>query len=109
MLNISRFYLVLATVSSALVPIVHSYTSYANDFVDPNLILSKSFSPITIDAQKTIISWADELSTQGPWSTPHMKLAHWLKILISSISTGVVYKNYTPPSGNKHDYASLAP
>ncbi|KAK7679627.1 hypothetical protein QCA50_017339 [Cerrena zonata] len=89
MAGVSRLALVAATFYLTIAPTVYSYTSYANDFVDPTLILSNSFSPTTIDAQQTIISWADELLAQGPWS--------------------VVYKNYTPPTGNKHDYASLAP
>lgn len=61
--------LAAATFYLTILPGVHSYTSYSNDFVDPTLILSKSFPPTTIDAQQTIISWADELLAQGPWST----------------------------------------
>ncbi|CAL1703088.1 unnamed protein product [Somion occarium] len=73
----------------SLAPAVHSFASYANDFVDPSKILSKTFPPTTIDSQQAIVSWANELATIGPWS--------------------VVQKSYTPPTGNKHDYASFAP
>lgn len=68
MAGVSQLAFVAATFYLTIAPTVYSYTSYANDFVDPTLILSKSFSPTTIDAQQTIISWADELLAQGPWS-----------------------------------------
>lgn len=68
---------------------VVSYESYDNDFVDPNYILSKSFNISTSGAQQTIVSWADELAAQGPWS--------------------VMNKTVDPPTGNKHDYMSWAP
>ncbi|TBU38981.1 chondroitin AC/alginate lyase [Dichomitus squalens] len=68
---------------------VLSFTSYANDFIDPKLILSKDFSNVTVDAQATILAWADELAAEGPWS--------------------VMNKTYAAPSGNKHDYMSWAP
>ncbi|KAM5536812.1 hypothetical protein V8D89_009530 [Ganoderma adspersum] len=68
---------------------VLSFTSYANEFVDPDLILAKNFRNTTVEAQKTILEWADELAAEGPWS--------------------VTNKTYTAPSGNKHDYMSWAP
>ncbi|KAH9947891.1 chondroitin AC/alginate lyase [Amylocystis lapponica] len=64
-------------------------TSYANDFVDPRYVLSRTFSPNTVEAQKTIVLWADQLAAKGPWS--------------------VMNKPITPPSGNKHDYMSWSP
>lgn len=42
-------------------------TSYANDFIDPQYVLSKDFSNTTIEAQDTITSWARVLAAQGPW------------------------------------------
>lgn len=57
-------------------PIVHSFTSYANDFVDPQYILSKAFPWDTIEAQQTIIAWANESASYGPWSMWLLSLAH---------------------------------
>ncbi|RPD61570.1 chondroitin AC/alginate lyase [Lentinus tigrinus ALCF2SS1-7] len=75
---------------SQLAP-VHAVTvtNYANDFIDPQYVLSKDFSNITVEAQDTIISWAQTMAAQGPWS--------------------VMNKTYAPPTGNKHDYMSWAP
>ncbi len=42
-------------------------TSYANDFVDPKYVLAKDFTNFTIEAQDTIVAWAEELAAQGPW------------------------------------------
>ncbi|KAI0634347.1 chondroitin AC/alginate lyase [Trametes polyzona] len=68
---------------------VRSLTSYANDFVDPSLILGRDFSNVTVEAQATIFEWANELAKEGPWT--------------------VMNKSVTPPSGDKHDYMSWAP
>ncbi|KAI0827307.1 chondroitin AC/alginate lyase [Trametes gibbosa] len=68
---------------------VHSLTSYANDFVDPSLVLARNFSNVTIEAQATIYQWAQDLAREGPWT--------------------VTNKSVTPPSGDKHDYMSWAP
>ncbi|KAH9851065.1 chondroitin AC/alginate lyase [Lenzites betulinus] len=68
---------------------VHSLTSYANDFVDPSLILARNFSNVTVEAQATIVQWAQSLASEGPWT--------------------VTNKSVTPPSGDKHDYMSWAP
>ncbi|KAI0042157.1 chondroitin AC/alginate lyase [Auriscalpium vulgare] len=67
------------------------YTAYANDFVDPNYALSKSFNETTAVAQQTIVQWATLLNTQGPWAVTTSK---------NSISA---------PSGDPHDYLSWAP
>jgi len=64
-------------------------TSYANVFVDPDYIVARQFPPNTLAAQKTIVSWAQELAAEGPWT--------------------VMSKNVTSPSGDKHDYLSWAP
>ena len=42
--------------------------SYANVFVDPNFIVARQFANNTRAAQQTIVSWAQELAAQGPWS-----------------------------------------
>ncbi|KAF8909717.1 alginate lyase-domain-containing protein [Gymnopilus junonius] len=64
-------------------------TAYANDWVDPDYILAKNFGPHTARSQAQIILWAHKLAIGGPWS--------------------VMNKTFTPPSGNNHDYMSLAP
>ncbi|KDR76943.1 hypothetical protein GALMADRAFT_119999 [Galerina marginata CBS 339.88] len=64
-------------------------TAYANDFVDPDYILAKNFSAQTGRAQATVVSWAKELASSGPWS--------------------VTNKPFAPASGDKHDYLSWAP
>lgn len=50
------------------ISIAHALTSYANDFVDPDLILNGNFGPTTMGAQRTIVQWAQELDAKGPWS-----------------------------------------
>ncbi|KAK0205589.1 chondroitin AC/alginate lyase [Desarmillaria ectypa] len=69
--------------------LVEAFTSYPNDFVDPDYILSGNFPPNTGDAQKMITQWALELASKGPWS--------------------VMNKTVVPPSGDMHDYRSWAP
>ncbi|KAF9045369.1 chondroitin AC/alginate lyase [Panaeolus papilionaceus] len=73
----------------ALASRVVAQTAYANDFVDPDFILEKKYGPNTAQAQNTIISWANSLASNGPWT--------------------VMSKNGVPPSGTKHDYMSWAP
>ncbi|KAJ7130403.1 alginate lyase-domain-containing protein [Mycena epipterygia] len=65
------------------------FTNYANDFVDPNYIVGKNYPNTTGGAQASIVSWAEYLSSSGPWS--------------------VTNKPITAPSGNKQDYMSWAP
>ncbi|KAF7324946.1 Chondroitin AC/alginate lyase [Mycena kentingensis (nom. inval.)] len=64
------------------------FTSYANDFIDPNLLPSQYGSNMK-GAQDTVIAWAEEMSSHGPWS--------------------VTFKPVVAPSGDKHDYMSWAP
>ncbi|KAI0752836.1 chondroitin AC/alginate lyase, partial [Daedaleopsis nitida] len=78
-----------ATLLLAQATRVRSSTSYANDFLDPNAILARDFSNITIDAQDTIIAWAEDLAAEGPWS--------------------VTNKSFAAPTGSKQDYMSWAP
>ena len=60
---------VLLLALGALPTTIHSLTSYANDFIDPNYILGNKFPPNTAIAQKTIVKWADQYAALGPWST----------------------------------------
>ena len=64
--NLARGALLL--VLGVLPTAVHSLTSYANDFVDPDYIVGKQFPANTVIAQKTIVQWADQYATLGPWS-----------------------------------------
>ncbi|EAU83852.2 hypothetical protein CC1G_09521 [Coprinopsis cinerea okayama7 len=64
-------------------------TSYANEFIDPDLILAGDFANNTAAAQRMIRNWASKWASEGPWS--------------------VMLKDATPPSGTKHDYMSWAP
>ncbi|EIN14695.1 chondroitin AC/alginate lyase [Punctularia strigosozonata HHB-11173 SS5] len=73
----------------AAVPTVLSLTSYANDFIDPSYVVSKSFNSTTAEAQESIVEWAIQLAEFGPWS--------------------VLNKSVIAPSGDKHDYMSWAP
>lgn len=45
-------------------------TAYANDFIDPDYILSKNFGDNTWRARDSIQTWAKTLASQGPWSEP---------------------------------------
>lgn len=47
---------------------VRAFTSYPNDFVDPNYMLSRGYPGNTGGAQFSILKWADFLAAQGPWS-----------------------------------------
>ena len=69
--TLSKLHLACGTlllVLGALPAAVHSLTSYANDFVDPDYIAGKNFPTNTVIAQKIIVQWADEYATLGPWS-----------------------------------------
>ncbi|EJD51798.1 chondroitin AC/alginate lyase [Auricularia subglabra TFB-10046 SS5] len=69
----------------------NNFLSYDNEFVPPSYTLSKPWEKDnnTLDAAQSIVTWADTLFTQGPWS--------------------VTYKPFPAPTGDKHDYMSWAP
>ncbi|KZV91347.1 chondroitin AC/alginate lyase [Exidia glandulosa HHB12029] len=69
----------------------NTFISYDNEFVAPEIILSKPWTKNnnTLDAAESIVSWADTLGKQGPWS--------------------VTFKPFTAPTKDKHDYLSWAP
>ncbi|KAG6336648.1 hypothetical protein ID866_2429 [Astraeus odoratus] len=69
--------------------LAQAFTSYPNDFVDPNYMLSKKYPANTGGAQFAILKWADFLAAQGPWT--------------------VIDKPVVPPSGDLHDYMSWSP
>lgn len=59
---------------SACTSQVCGQTSYANDFVDPNYVIAGNFTNNTEAAQQTIVTWANELASQGPWCTKQYSL-----------------------------------
>ena len=61
--------LLLACVSLFYTSIAaQGFTSYANDFFDPSIVVQQSATNSTrVLAQDTIIQWAEDLSAQGPW------------------------------------------
>ena len=60
-------FLSIATVASIFSTAV-AQTAYANDWVDPDYILSRNFGPHTARSQAQIILWAHKLAIGGPWS-----------------------------------------
>ena len=60
-----RSYAIVLALSTAS---AHAFTNYANDFIDPAIILG-DHSNVTVEAQATIIQWAEALAEEGPWST----------------------------------------
>lgn len=66
----------------------NTFTGYANEFVDPTHAAGQYASNLR-GAQDTIVAWANEMNSYGPWS--------------------VTNKPVVAPSGNKHDYMSWAP
>ncbi|KAJ7178231.1 chondroitin AC/alginate lyase [Mycena filopes] len=83
-------FLLLTTLLIALRPTLATnvFTCYANDFVDPAHTL-RQYPENLAGAQDTIVAWANEMNSYGPWS--------------------VTDKPVVAPSGNKHDYMSWAP
>ena len=72
MLRLSTFLFLLVSIPTFVLAQTrnNSYIAglYSNDFVDPDWFLSRNFSQSTLGAQQTIVRWADQLNTQGPWS-----------------------------------------
>ena len=58
----------LLLILGVLTTAVHSLTSYANDFVDPDYIVGMNFPTNTVIAHKFIVRWADQYAALGPWS-----------------------------------------
>ncbi|KAJ7883727.1 chondroitin AC/alginate lyase [Mycena olivaceomarginata] len=65
------------------------FTQYAVDFPDPNYVTAGQFGAKFGGAEATIVAWADEMASYGPWS--------------------VTNKPVVAPSGDKHDYMSWPP
>ncbi|KAJ6467560.1 chondroitin AC/alginate lyase [Mycena vitilis] len=81
-------FFVLISVSHAALA-TNAFVQYAVDFPDPNSIVDGTFGARFAGAKATIVEWAEQMASFGPWS--------------------VTDKPVTAPSGNKHDYMSWAP
>ncbi|KAK7042641.1 chondroitin AC/alginate lyase [Favolaschia claudopus] len=79
---------VLGFAQFQLAAAANPFTCYANDFVAPDRTVAPYASKLA-GAQDTIVAWADEMASYGPWS--------------------VTYKPVVAPSKDKHDYMSWAP
>ncbi|KAJ7846716.1 chondroitin AC/alginate lyase [Mycena olivaceomarginata] len=79
---------VLLSVSRAALA-TNPFTQYAVDFPDPNFVAAGNFGANFAGAEATIVAWAEEMASHGPWS--------------------VTSKPVVAPSGDKHDYMSWAP
>ncbi|KAJ7184838.1 chondroitin AC/alginate lyase [Mycena filopes] len=79
---------IILSISQATVA-ANPFTQYAVDFPDPNAIAAGNFPSNLAGAQATIISWAEQMASFGPWT--------------------VTNKPVVAPSGDKHDYMSWAP
>lgn len=44
------------------------FTCYANDFVDPTIAAAGQYASNLGGAQDTIVAWANEMNSYGPWS-----------------------------------------
>lgn len=81
--------LILLAVAILPTTVLSKVPSYDNAFVNATYLFQKQFPKNTASAQKSIIAYADEIATEGPWS--------------------VMDKAVTPPNGDKHTYMSWAP
>lgn len=85
-LRLVASFLVVSTFAPRL---AQAFTSYPNDFVNPDYMLSRHYPGNTGGAQFSVLKWADYLAAQGPWT--------------------VIDKPVVPPSGDLHDYMSWSP
>jgi hypothetical protein len=69
--SLSRAFLSLVVVLSTAGPILatNPFTQYAVDFPDPNFVAAGQFPSNLGGAQDTIVAWATEMASHGPWST----------------------------------------
>lgn len=58
----------LLALSSFFPHLALAFTSYPDDFVNPNYVLARRYPGNTGGAQFSILKWADFLAPQGPWS-----------------------------------------
>ncbi|KAF8192373.1 alginate lyase-domain-containing protein [Mycena galopus ATCC 62051] len=65
------------------------FVQYAVDFPDPTFVTTEQFGSRFAGAEATIVAWAEEMASHGPWS--------------------VTNKPVVAPSNDVHDYMSWAP
>ncbi|KAF7358858.1 Chondroitin AC/alginate lyase [Mycena sanguinolenta] len=65
------------------------FVQYAVDFPDPTFVTTEQFGARFAGAEATIVAWADEMASHGPWT--------------------VTSKPVVAPSNDTHDYMSWAP
>lgn len=58
----------------------HATVNYANDFIDPTIVLSGSLNYTTGYAQQTVLLWAKQLAASGPWCTTNHLGFRWGRI-----------------------------
>lgn len=49
---------------------VNPFTQYAVDFPDPDRVAAGDFPINLAGAEDTIVAWANEMASYGPWSGP---------------------------------------
>ncbi|KAJ7235728.1 alginate lyase-domain-containing protein [Mycena haematopus] len=79
---------VLVSVSGAALA-TNPFTQYPVDFPDPTFVTTEQFGAKFAGAEATIVAWAEEMASHGPWS--------------------VTNKPVVAPSNDTHDYMSWAP
>lgn len=57
-----------AAAALSVAPSALAIVNYPIEFAEPKNILERTYNNDTIDAQQSIIKWADMLDTSGPWS-----------------------------------------
>lgn len=51
-----------------IVHATNTFTCYANDFVDPTYAAAGQYPSNLGGAEDTIVAWAEEMNSYGPWS-----------------------------------------
>ena len=102
-LHACTYMLFFSTINAAS----NSPRAYANDFINPNDILTRTLGDHTARARESVVEWARVLAAKGPWSE---LLSIPLRCFwLTQICEGVMNKTVSPPSLDKHDYMSWAP
>lgn len=83
---ISKHVLVL-TVILFFSSFAHAIVDYANVFIDPDYVLGENFPASLGTAGLTILQWAEQLNSQGPWCEciPLPSIGEWDLTLSCSV------------------------
>jgi hypothetical protein len=57
------------------------FTQYAVDFPDPNYVTAGRFGAKFGGVEATIVAWADEMASYGPWSIFFFHLRHFTELI----------------------------